>query len=584
MSIVAPERARFDRTKRRPFTLTVARLRLATGSILFAYVLGHFLNHALGNLSLAAMGRGLRVVSGFWSAPPMKAALYGAFAIHLGLGLWALYRRRPFRYRWGEALQLGLGLLIPYLLLQHIVGTRLATELYGSQPGYDAALQFYFMVSPASGAAQATLLLVVWIHACIGYHYWLRLKPSFPRLAPVLLGAAILVPTLALLGVLQGGRELTRLAADPDWAAAHLGPQVMPSAEAAARLGRIASAATQGYLGLVILVVLARLARHLLDRRGGVVSVTYPDGRTVRVPAGTSILEASRLHRIPHAAICGGKGRCSTCRVRVLSGEAHIPEPSAAERTVLDRVGAGEGVRLACQLRPAGNVTVAPLVETGHPRRPALNQPPAFGEERFVVAMFVDMRGSTRLAEHRLPFDTVFVVNRFLEAVGGAVAASGGSPNQFLGDGMMALFGLETGREEAARQALAAIGRIAENVAALNEAMTGHLGEPIRYGIGLHAGPAIFGEIGDRRHGRAVFTAIGDVVNVAARLQGATKKLGVVALVSEAVFGTAGEDPDLPRREIDIEGRTGRLWVRSLGHAAGQWNPVSREQHATMTS
>lgn len=565
MTIVAPARARFDGTKRRPFPLTVARLRLATGLILFAYVLGHFLNHALGNLSLAAMLEGMRILSGFWSLPPMKAALYGAFTIHLGLGLWSLYRRRPFQYRWGEALQLCLGLLIPYLLLRHIVGTRLSVELYGIGPGYDGALYTYFVASPSAGLTQVLLLVVVWVHACIGFYYWLRLKPYFTGLAPVLLGTAVLVPTLALLGFLQGGREMLGLVQDPVWRAAHLGPDVIATGDAARQLGRITWAVNLGYVGLVALVLLARLARSTLDRRGGVVSIIYPDGRSVRVPLGTSVLEASRLNRIPHTAICGGKGRCSTCRVRILKGTANLPRPSAGEQTVLDRVRAGEGVRLACQLRPTGDVTVALLVETDHPRRPALHQPPAFGEERFVVAMFVDMRGSTSLAEHRLPFDTVFVINRFLEAVGGAVAASGGSPNQFLGDGMMALFGLETDREEAARGGLAAIDRIAENIAALNEAMAGHLGEPIRYGIGLHAGSAILGEIGDRRHGRAVFTAIGDAVNVASRLQSMTKRLGVVALVSETVFKTAGEDPGLPRQEIDIEGRTGRLWVRPIG-------------------
>ena len=70
------------------------------------------------------------------------------------------------------------------------------------------------------------------------------------------------------------------------------------------------------------------------------------------------------------------------------------------------------------------------------------SNPTRIGQERYLVSMFVDMRGSTKLAEKRLPFDTVFIVNRFLGAVSQAVIESGGRPNQFVGDGMLALFGL----------------------------------------------------------------------------------------------------------------------------------------------
>lgn len=552
---------------RRRFRITAAGARLASGLVLFVYTLVHLLNHALGNISLAAMEAGLRVVSGFWGLLPMKLALYGALFVHLGLGLWALYRRRPFRYRPMEAVQLVLGLAIPILLLDHIVATRLGTELFGFRPLYAPFLHNFFIIAPDSGIEQAVTLVLVWVHGCIGLYYWLRLKRFYPRLAPLLLTLAILVPTLSLLGYVQGGREVMRLASDPSWRPPPPAAAIPP--DAFTKLGQISSIIFWGYVALIALAFAARLVRLAITHRNGVVSVTYSDGRSVRVPVGTSVLEASRLNHIPHAAVCGGKGRCSTCRVRIVGDGKALPPPSAAERTVLERIRADDGVRLACQLRPTSDVTVALLVATDRPRNQALHQPAALGEERFVVAMFVDMRGSTRLAEHRLPFDTVFVINRFLEAVGGGVAASGGAPNQFLGDGMMALFGLEVGREEAARQGLAAVAEVAKRVAALNEALHQHLEEPIRYGIGLHAGQAILGEIGDRRHGHAVFTAIGDAVNVAARLQGMTKKLGVEAIVSEAVFGAAREDPALPKREIEVDGREGRLWVRTIATAEG---------------
>jgi adenylate cyclase len=119
-----------------------------------------------------------------------------------------------------------------------------------------------------------------------------------------------------------------------------------------------------------------------------------------------------------------------------------------------------------------------------------------------------------------------------------AVAAAGGSPNQVLEDGLLALFGLAGFPEEACRAAVVAAAMIAANVEKLNGALSYGLLEPIRFGIGVHAGLAIAGDIGYERH--AQFTAIGDPVNVASRLQGLTKSLGCEVLMSEEVYVWAG--------------------------------------------
>jgi adenylate cyclase len=105
---------------------------------------------------------------------------------------------------------------------------------------------------------------------------------------------------------------------------------------------------------------------------------------------------------------------------------------SAAERTVLERAGAGFGVRLACQLRPIRDIAFARpcFLRTQRWRRSNRSWPAGAGDERYLVVMFVDMPGSTRLAKGRLPFDTVFVINQFLNAVSRAVVAADGSPNQ----------------------------------------------------------------------------------------------------------------------------------------------------------
>lgn len=563
------------------FRVTVRGLRLGTGLVLFSYVLLHLLNHALGNVSLPVMEAGLDWMAWFWGLPGIGLLLYGSVAIHGALALYAVYSRPRLEWRPAEFAQLALGFAIVPLLASHVLGTRLQRELYGTQQGYSQLLYLFWVASPLDGLRQVVALLVTWAHGCLGLYFSLRLKPIYRRLAPALLCLAMLIPVLALLGFVHAGRTVATLAQDEDWrvenlpGAAKVEPGQTPPAERLADLYRRIAFGTAGGL---VLALGARFVRRRLVRRGGTVRLTYPGGAVAEVPKGTSVLEASRLAGIAHASVCGGRGRCSTCRVRLSgSGVEHLPPPSAAELAVLLRVGAAEDVRLACQLRPTRDLAIAPLLpsQTGaaQVRRPT--SPAAFGEERTVVAMFVDMRGSTRLAERRLPFDTVFIINRFLEAVANGVVEAGGAPNQLLGDGLMALFGIDAPAPVAARQAIEAVQLIGRNVHALNQHMAQSLDEPVRFGIGLHAGVAILGEIGDRERGRAVFTAIGDPVNVASRLQGATKRLGCEALISEAVFEAAELVCTVPAEEVAIDGRNDGIrahpvvWAREAAPVEG---------------
>jgi adenylate cyclase len=146
------------------------------------------------------------------------------------------------------------------------------------------------------------------------------------------------------------------------------------------------------------------------------------------------------------------------------------------------------------------------------------------------------------------------------------VLESGGQPNQFVGDGMLALFGLSSSKQEACRQALRAAARIAANVDELNNFLAHDLREPIRFGIGINGGEVIVGDIGYRDH--MVFTALGDPVNVAARLQDMTKALSCEAVISDEVRVTAGVAADaLPQQEVAIRGRNEPMVVRSVTDA-----------------
>jgi adenylate cyclase len=546
----------------------VRQVRLVCGMVLFSYLISHFLNHALGNISLDAMAQGIEYHIAFWQFLPVAIIFYTSVLLHSGLGIWALYQRRQFSWKAMEPLQLALGLSVPLLVAVHIIGARLGQALYGHEKLYPQELYAFWVSHPIKALQISSVLVIAWVHGCIGLYFWLRMKPWFKRAAPYLLASAVLVPTLALLGFYQAGRTVIALSGDAAWQAANLGERQVGTPAEQDMLANIVDYFIAGYLGLILIVILARGARALLERRGGMINLSYGNGRTVRVPKGLSVLEASLRNNVPHASVCGGRARCSTCRIRVIGDHATLPEPSQREAFVLARVGANDpSIRLACQLRPTGDLSFFQLFI---PNRTSANahasNPARIGEERYLVSLFVDMRGSTKLAEKRLPFDTVFVVNRFLAAVSQAVIECGGRPNQFVGDGMLALFGLAASAQTACRQAIRAAALISANIDELNQFLSHDLREPIRFGIGIHGGEVIVGDIGYRDH--MVFTALGDPVNVAARLQDMTKTLACEAIISEEVRTTAGlGEHDLPQQEVEIRGRAEPMIVRVVAEA-----------------
>jgi adenylate cyclase len=533
----------------------VRQVRLVCGLIMFSYIFSHFFNHALGNLSYDAMETWLRFHVWWWRIPVVNITLYAAAATHLSLGLWAHYQRRNFRYTAIEVTQLVFGLSIPLLIASHFGIMRLGGLLFGRPaPPYSGVLLAYWVNRPYMVAVQFFLLTVAWIHACIGLYFWLRLKPFFKWAAPFLLAIAVLLPPLAMTGTHRGAHETVERAAQPEWRAEHI--RLTPPAQRS-----VIEDITLYYFPIlygtaILLVFVARGVRALIENRRGSITVSYP-GRKVRSPRGLSILETSLRFKVPHASVCGGKARCSTCRVRVVSDRFALPPPSSRESHVLARVGASSNpsIRLACQLRPKADIAVIPVLPANIGadfvrNRRRIN----VGEEHYVVSMFVDMRGSTKLAEARLPYDTVFLVNRFLEAASQAVIDAGGQPNQFVGDGLLALFGLRTDPTTASRQAMRAAAIVAANVAYMNHEFSTELPQPIEFGIGIHGGEVIIGDIGFRDH--TVFTALGDAVNVAARLQDLTKTLGCSVMVSEEVYRQAGIAPGrIAPAEASIRGR-----------------------------
>ncbi len=518
------------------------RAKLASGLILFLFLLTHLSNHALGLVSLQAMETGAVLFKLLWRSWPGTVVLYTAALLHPLLALFAWLRRGHYRgIPWQGWTQLGLGLCIPLLVVEHVLGTRIADEVFGLNDSYAYVLIVMFVQSPRTGLLQNLLILIAWGHGCIGVYYWLRLKPMFERAWPFLYALALLLPMLAMLGFLSGGREVAGLMQQPDWLDRFRATLNYPGPVAVEFVGRGTEISYQVMAGLLAAALVARLLIAANQRRRGRLTISYPDGRRYRgLSGGISVLEASRAIGYPHASVCGGQGRCSTCRVRVIGpGAAALPPPDSAEQKVLDRIHAAPGVRLACQIRPTEDISVMPLLPAGVPPRLAYGAVSAAqGAERRIAILFADLRGFTRLSEGRLPYDVVFLLNQYFKAMGEAVEAAGGRIDKFIGDGVMALFGIEEGPDEGCRRALDAARRMSAALAQLNAAMQTDLDQSLKLGIGIHCGPAIVGAMG---HGSALhLTAVGDAVNTASRLESATKDFQAELVISAEVAERAG--------------------------------------------
>ena len=530
-----------------PAALRSRSLRIWSGTVLGLYLVTHFTNLALGLVSVAAMDGAVPVLAAPWRSLPGTLLLAGALLIHFGLALRALYRRRTLRMGAREAGQIVLGLALPFLLVPHVAATRIEPTLTGLAMTFADQMRTLWILSPVSGGRQGVALLVAWGHGCFGFWFALRARPWFPRWTWALYAAVLLMPVLAILGFAEAAREI---AAVPMPAAPLAAPERHAPAPDAIRLWL--------YLGFAVPLAAVMLARglrywHGRHRR---IRVTYPEGRSVSVPRGSSVLEASRLGQVPHVSLCGGRGRCSTCRVRVTVGLALLPPAAVQERHTLTRSGAGPDIRLACQLRPTHDLAVMPLFAASRARSGVKpNRPVAVAShERELAVLFCDLRGFTRRAEHWLPFDTVFLLNRYFEMVGEAVESAGGYLDKFIGDGALALFGLGTGADVACRQALAAAAGVSRGLHALNADLAADLGGPLRIAMGLHVGPTVVGDMG---YGAAVgLTAVGDGINVASRLEGEAKDRDVEAVVSTAVLGRAGHPlPPGGAHAIAVRGR-----------------------------
>jgi adenylate cyclase len=373
--------------KRAPLPVALRSARIVTGLILLSFVTTHLVNLILGMHSIALVEQARPYLTGLWTGPIGSVFLEFTLTIHFLLAMEAIYKRKTLRMSANDMVQFLAGLAIIPLLVPHVIGIGATREIM-SDSSYDVILKFFWQQDPIAGLRQVLLLGIIWVHGCLGLFMWLRSKTWALRSLPWLYPLAVAIPVFALLGYVEAGREVLIAAKAAREAQAQVQAAEAPTTaqnnvvsgldpvgvdtpadetteqhqapaapltptQIVARSKLETSWVIRGAIALVVLVLLLRAIR-VLRRRKAHIEVTYLNGPKLESKTGPSLLDIARLNDLPHAHICNGRGRCGTCRVRILEGAEYLPEPLQLEQDTLERLGCGPDVRLACQLHPVG--------------------------------------------------------------------------------------------------------------------------------------------------------------------------------------------------------------------------------------
>ena len=524
--------------------LIVRRSRTISGCILFFYVFTHLLNHSLGLISLDTMEQGRAIFLRFWRHDVLFYVLYGALSIHFLLGVYALARRRSFRMSRKEWIRNSCAILIPFFLASHLSVTLWGSRFLGLNDSYAFMIISTYIFDPFGYIILGLMLILVWTHGSIGIIGLIEFREFYSKRRGLFQGLILGLPLIAYGGYIRASIELSEASQSNPITILELISNSNFTAEIGEKIVSLSDLLQfLVYPILLSLFVAFYFIRNLLEKRFNSIQVQYTDGTNINVSRGSSLLEASHKAGRYHESVCGGRGRCTTCRVRVTSSLGELPKPNKIEQSVINRLNFDQSLRLACQLRPETDIEINPLIKLVNHDKQNLrfsNQENLSGIEKETVIMFCDLRGFTRLSDGKMPFDVVFILNKYFKLVTDAVEENKGRIDKFIGDGVMAIFDKDTTISKNCKNALKGAAMITTYLNELNDELSTDDIEPLRLGIGIHSGNAIIGKMG---YGEAsTDTAIGDTVNVASRLEQLTKDYSCQLMFSSTVAEKAEID------------------------------------------
>ena len=514
---------------------------------MFSFVFIHLGNHILGLVGIEAMEAMRSITTKVIHSFTGSAVLLLSVVIHFCIAMRALYQQ-PFNHlpRW-QQLQIVSGILMLLLLIPHVVPVRGFHQGFKVDTTYPLILQ-HIWLNLGELIRQFALVIVAWLHLCLGLHYWLKTKRWYRKNLAWLYALAVLWPTLALIGFIQAGYESF------DYDVVELNnPQISHAIET------IKYQLLALVIGSSLLMLVSKSIRKKLIKAKHACHIVIAENK-IKSSNNQSILNALRFADHPHASVCGGRARCTTCRVRVNQGVENLTAIGELENIALKRIKAPPNVRLACQAKLNGDVNLTALLPCDASLKIAHPRGGVSGDERQVVAMFIDLRESTKLAEHKLPYDVLFLLNEFFTQMSESLKLTQGHYAQFAGDGLMALYGLNSDLKTACNQALQGSLDMLRRLDEFNIKMKSDLERPLKIGIGLHCGDAIVGTMGPPNSPN--YSAIGDNINIAARLEAQTKELDCTLVASKQLLEHAEADYSLLQaRKVTLRGRENEMAV-----------------------
>ena len=333
-----------------------SRIRIGTGLVLFVFVLLHLVTIAFGLASISAMEAARVILMAPFTNPVGGPLLLLSFLVHGGLGLWTIYRRNTLLMTWQDGSQAVLGMAIVPLLLPHIMGVGVGPVLTGTRPTFEWVLAVYWLYAPGLGLQQVLALVVVWVHGCYGLLLWLQIQERLGWISGLVWPLVVAMPIASLLGFVEAGKFLYENRNDPELMAP-VREQAAAYDQVGAQLWSVHDTLLWIYGGILLVVLIARAIR--VRRQAGLVDLHYGDRVSIKRAAGLNLLEMARLEQVPHASLCGARGRCGSCAVRVLEGAENLSPIAPMEAQSLARTLADDDMRLACQAMPArGRVVV----------------------------------------------------------------------------------------------------------------------------------------------------------------------------------------------------------------------------------
>ena len=409
-------------------TSLITKLRIVTGLILFVYVFMHLLNHSFNLISIqfADFVR-KEYFSVIWQNRIGIFALYFSLLVHMFLGFYAIIIKKSLKLKKKDWVQIVFPVLALIMLLQHVAVSFIITKVFPGEETYE--LVFAAIHAAPDDYLSNTLLfsfmtIFIWFHGVIGIDSYLKHKATqnkkfsiYLRFLPIFIIFYWILPTASVLGFLVGLKEMDfiiqiKALENIDKFLFSVLNKYIPS-DAFPFVFQV-QPLVMNYYPIFILSIIILISLSILKTKFyGTIEVKYPGNKSVFISKGTSILDASKIGNISHQAICGGRGRCTTCRIKIVSDKNKVNRPNVNEIKAIERAGLDDGIRLACQLRPTNDISVIPLLNPNSSVQNLKNLLNLTGKEQETVILFVDLRDFTKLSETALPYDVVYILNKY---------------------------------------------------------------------------------------------------------------------------------------------------------------------------